>query len=138
MEKKVCRACLIEKSMESFHSCKNCRNGKLNICKICKTQGRNVDKSDKVHPFNKTWRSQNDIYSLRSASKEDYEKMWEILRLIGYDTTGDVHRQFLDKINLNLKRPIKYRKKNKENQPRYLFNGEVNPKTRNPPNTGDL
>jgi hypothetical protein len=137
MENKVCKACLIEKSISSFHACGNCRDGKLNICKICKNQGRKVDKSDKIHLFNRTWRAKVDVYSLRWVTKDDYEKMWKLLQLMGYDISGDVHQQFLDKVNSQINCPIKYRKKNKETHPRYLPNGEFNPKSRNPPTSGD-
>jgi hypothetical protein len=138
MENKVCKACLIEKSISSFHSCRQCRDGKLNICKICKNQGRRVDKSDKIHIFNKTWRNKSNDYNLRWTTKEDYEKMWILLKLIGYDITGNIHKQFVDKINLKINKPIKYRKKNQETQPRYLPNGQINPLSKNPPKEEDL
>ena len=51
METRICNSCKIEKSLESFYRCKNCRQGRISICKVCKTQGKVVEK-DKVHQFN--------------------------------------------------------------------------------------
>lgn len=113
MEKIICNACEIEKSLDSFYNCKACRGGKMSICKICKVKGLTSKKSEnKVHQFNKDFRK-SDIqhYNLAGCSTNDYELMWEILEKIGYDCHGDIHRQFLDRMKFKYDVNIKYRKK---------------------------
>ena len=111
METRICNACKIEKSLESFYRCKNCRQGRISICKVCKTQGKVVEK-DKVHKFNIDFRK-SDIqhYNLAGCTPKDYEMMWEVLEQMGYDCYGDLHQQFLDRMKFKYDVKLKYRNK---------------------------
>lgn len=132
VEKKICTVCNLEKSLDSYYACKNCKNGKLSICKLCKVKGLKVNKDHIIHPFNQMWRrSEESFFSLNRVTKEDYEIMWQLLQDMGYDTSGDIHRQFVDKINSQAKKPVKYRKKTLDTQPKWLANGERNPRNPN-------
>jgi hypothetical protein len=71
----------------------------------------------------------------RALIKQDYNVVYSFLETIGYDLTKDIHQQFLDRHNPNLKVPMKYQKKkvgdvpvvfpdgtyNEEYQPRYRY-----------------
>jgi len=61
------------------------------------------------------------------VSKEDYRLMYEFLEGNGYDITKDIHQQFLDKWNVGLKKPMKYKKRHSNSITSYLWNGEKNP-----------
>jgi len=127
MEKKICKACLIEKSIDSFYRCKNCVNGRAGTCKICKQKGNKIVR-DKIHPFNLMWRKNNtDFFSMNRVTKEDYVLMWQLLEKLGYDTSKDVHQQFMDKVNSNQDKPLKIKKRAMGKQARWLANGELNP-----------
>ena len=133
MEKKICKTCEKEKSLESFYSCKNCITGRQGSCKMCVFQGRTAKKKEegKIHPFNKEFRrSDESYYNMAGTTKKDYDDMYDILAKIGYDVWGDVHQQFLDKYNLNKKYPMKYKKRKYNTDNYYLPNGEINPEGR--------
>ena len=126
MEKRECKICKVEKSLESFYRCKNCIGGRIGVCKICKQKGLNIPK-DKVHPFNQMWRKpESDFFSLNRVRKKDYELMWELLSEMGYDTSKDVHSQFMEKVNSQTNKPIKVKRKIQSNMPKWLPNGELN------------
>lgn len=131
-EKKICNVCKIEKSIESYYKCKECRNGRVSICKICKQKGLTVNKEDKIHQFNQMWR-QSDIkyYNLAGCSPKDYEMMWEILEKIGYDCQGEIHRQFLDRMKFKYDVDIKYR--NKPHTTTFDKDGKYTNKNKKPP-----
>jgi hypothetical protein len=127
-EKKICNACKIEKSIESFYRCKNCRGGKLPICKTCKQHGVKVNKDHIVHPFNQMWRQPDSkFFSLSGVRKEEYELMWELLKQMGYDVNKDIHQQFIDRYNPTMKKPMKYRKRSKSEESQWFANGVRNP-----------
>ena len=111
METKICKACGIEKSIDSYYNCKACQGGKASTCKVCKIQGKLVVK-DKPHPFNLAFkRSEIHHYSLAGCTPNDYALMWELLSKIGYDCGNDIHQQFLDKMKFNYEVDMKYKKK---------------------------
>jgi hypothetical protein len=61
------------------------------------------------------------------VSREDYLLMYEFLKGCGYDVTKDINQQFLDKWNVGLKKPMKYKKRPSNSVNTYLWNGEPNP-----------
>lgn len=127
MEKQECKICKVEKSIESFYRCKNCLTGRLGVCKICKQKGLNIPK-DKIHPFNQMWRKpESDFFSLNRVTKKDYELMWQLLAEMGYDTSKEIHPQFMEKVNSQTNKPIKVKRKTQKNRPKWLANGEENP-----------
>jgi len=133
MEKKKCKTCEQEKTLDSFYACKNCINGRAGSCKICVVQRRTGKKREegKIHPFNKEFRmSEESHYSMAGATKQNYEDMYDILSKIGYDVRGDVHQQFLDRHNPNEKYPMKYKKRKYNTDNYYLPDGEINPQSK--------
>ena len=99
MSKVKCIACGIEKSVESFHKSKAFTSGRNSKCAIC------VNNYNKVR--NKKQNKETDT-SLRGLiivhpSKEDYHKMYLFLKSVGYDPSGDIHKQFCEKYNLPYK-----------------------------------
>jgi RecJ-like exonuclease len=129
MDKIICNSCQVEKDLTSFYKCKECRGGVGKVCKMCKNQGRKSTKSERtVHPFNKEFRrSEESYYNMAGCTKQDYEDMYYILTKIGYDVWGDVHKQFLDKHNVNKKYPIKYKKRKYNTDTHFLPDGSINP-----------
>lgn len=127
-ETRICKACDIEKSLNDFHRCERCAQGRVSVCKICKSKGRTVPKDYKTPLFNLEWRMSDDQYMrLHGASKDDFMTMYDIMRKCGYDPEGDVNQQFLDKWNKGLKKPMKRKIRDYKNQNYYLPNGEKNP-----------
>jgi hypothetical protein len=107
--------------------------GRQGSCKICVVQRRTGKKREegKIHPFNKEFRrSEESYYNMAGTTKKDYDDMYDILSKIGYDVWGDVHKQFLDKHNVNEKYPMKYKKRKYNTDNHYLPNGEINPEGR--------
>lgn len=135
MEKRKCNVCQIEKSIESYYRCKNCRDGRLSICKLCKIKGLKVNKDHIIHPFNQMWRmSEERFFHMSRVTKQDYEMMWRFLEAMGYDINQDIHKQLVDKINDQTNKPVKYRKKPVNRQAQWLPNGEKNPnRNKKPP-----
>jgi hypothetical protein len=130
MEKKICKICEIEKTLESFYLCAKCRKGRMAICKICILDGRK-SQYDKVHKFNQEFRKDEKThFSLAGCTPKDYMDMYEVLKGMGYDVEGDVHQQFLDRHNVNEKTPMKYKKRKTNTDSHYLPDGSVNPKAR--------
>ena len=58
------------------------------------------DKSEKYK--NNKYISLGRLYTNRYIKDGDYEEMIEALERIGYDTSKDIHKQFMEKYNLNL------------------------------------
>ena len=132
MKKIKCNSCEIEKDITSFYKCKECRDGVSKVCKMCKNQGRKSTKGQTtIHPFNKEFRKSDAAhFSMAGCTKQDYEDMYYILTKIGYDVSGDVHKQFVDKHNVNEKYPMKYKKRKINTDCHYLPDGTVNPSAR--------
>jgi hypothetical protein len=132
MEKIKCNSCEIEKDITSFYKCKECKDGVAKVCKLCRNQGRKSTKSERtIHSFNKEFRrSDESYYNMAGTTKKDYDDMYYILSKIGYDVWGDVHKQFVDKHNVNEKYPMKYKKRKYNTENHFLPNGEVNPEAK--------
>lgn len=125
MEKIVCNACGVEKDIKSYYKCKECKYGVMKVCKLCKNKGASSKKSDDyIHPFNLEFRkSEQSHFSLQGCTPQDYQMMYQILSLMGYNVSdGDIHQQFLDRFNPTLKTPMKY-KKRKGKQTTFLPDG---------------
>jgi hypothetical protein len=130
MEKIKCNSCEIEKDITSFYKCNECRDGVQKVCKLCRLQGRKSKRNDNnIHPFNKKFR-QNDesYYSMSGTTPKDYQQMWLLLSLMGYNLEEDIHHQFIDKLNQTLLKPLKYKKK--KHIASFLPNGEPHPNRR--------
>lgn len=129
-DKRICSVCKIEKSIDSYYRCKECKGGRNSICKLCKQKGLKVNKDHVLHPFNQMWRQPEEkFFSLNGVKKEDYALMWNLLKKMGYDTdkNKDVHQQFLDKHNRNLVKPMKYNKRALSDRSQWFADGTKNP-----------
>jgi len=107
--------------------------GRAGSCKMCIIQKRTTKKlqDGKIHPFNKEFRkTEKAHFSMAGCTKQDYEDMYYILTKIGYDITKDIHKQFIDRHNVNKKYPMKYKKRKYNTENYYLPNGEVNPESK--------
>jgi hypothetical protein len=129
MEKFECNACGIVKEKSSYAKCRLCKDGIIKICKTCKLQGKRSQKiENKTHTFNEQFRkSETKHFSLAGCGKEDYLLMYQLLEIIGYDTSKNIHQQFLDRHNAQLEKPMDYKKRKYDTDNFILPNGEINP-----------
>ena len=93
----ICSMCNIEKKRANFDKIKGAHLGISPICRNCDTNTYGV-KHIQFH---------------YEVTTEDYVGTFELLRMIGYDTDGDIHKQFCDKYGLEYtkRRPDFYDKK---------------------------
>ena len=130
-EKKICKACGIEKPVTEYHKNPKMKTGRANVCKKCVALGVRITDPNKasVETQLKWEKLREDKSRLSPAKPEDYQVLYEFLTIMGYDVNGDVHQQFLDKWNPGVKgRKMKYKKRNGNSANIYLPNGEKNPK----------
>ena len=128
--RKICKACDIEKPVTDYHKNPKMRTGRANVCKKCVALGKRIRKENvsSIEAQLKWDRIKEEKTRLSFVSKEDYLLMYEFLRGIGYDTDGDIHQQFLDKWNPHVKGKLMKKKKRRSTSLNaYLPNGEVNP-----------
>jgi hypothetical protein len=129
-EKKICKACGIEKLFKDFQKNLKMKSGRTNCCKKCISIGNRIKDPNKASAQTQLkWEKMKDTTSKLSPAKpEDYRVLYEFLSVMGYDVNQDVHQQFLDKWNAGVKdKPMKYKKRNGNSLNIYLPNGERNP-----------
>lgn len=125
-ESKICRSCGKSKPLSQYYNNKLMKSGKANSCKICSGLGIKVMKND-IPKFNKEYSKFDDNWGkLFAVTSETYSLMYEFLSKIGYDTSKDIHQQFLDRWNPESKKPMKYKKRSACSINFYLPNGEKN------------
>ena len=123
METKTCKACFIEKPLTDYYKSKTCKDGRFGVCKVC----RNAKKKVQYHREIEVVLDRN-MFRLYRCTKKDYEGMYDLLKLIGYDfNDGDIHQQFIDKWSDETGRKIKYKERKPYNQNAYLPDGTLNP-----------
>ena len=128
--RKICKACDIEKPVTDYHKNPKMKTGRANVCKKCVALGKRIRKENvsSIEAQLKWDRIKEEKTRLSFVSKEDYLLMYEFLRGIGYDTDGDIHQQFLDKWNPHVKGKLMKKKKRRSTSLNaYLPNGEFNP-----------
>jgi hypothetical protein len=129
-EKKVCKACDVEKPVTDYHKNPKMKSGRANTCKRCVALGKRItDPNRATVEMQLKWeRLREDKSRLSPANPDDYRVLYEFLSIMGYDVNGDVHQQFLDKWNAtSKKKPMKYKRRSLNSQNVYLPNGEKNP-----------
>ena len=131
---KECKICKVTKPLKDYFSCRNCIDGHLGLCKVCKKAGKTVrDTLPKKQPkFNRMWSNFDDNFMKMSmVSQEDYRVMYEFLARCGYDISKDIHQQFTDKWNSSSNNePMEYKSRGSNSINTYLWNGKPNPKNR--------
>jgi len=90
VEKKICRACGIEKRLKSFQTLKSGNKG--NVCHLCKSLGKRILREPKPSRVPK-----NIALQMGFVRKGDYVEMYKYLEKIGYDLTKDIHVQFCER-----------------------------------------
>lgn len=122
MDKKICKNCLIEKSISSFYKKTTTKDKLMSVCKIC-----HKSKSKRIKPSKITDSNNSNHYKIHRTTKEDYLLMYDMLKLIGYDyNNGDIHQQFINKWNYVLDKNMKYKKRPLSSMNAYLPDGSLN------------
>ena len=98
IEKKICRACGVEKQLTRFT--KNPNGYKSNVCNLCKSNGNTIDKPSKKHIVIK-----NHPLRLDHPKITDYEKSYRLLERMGYSLEQDIHKQFCNRYGLIIRSP---------------------------------
>ena len=99
VEKKICRACGIEKALTKFPTLMS-RN-RAGVCRICKATGRTIVKT-KVKE-----KKVDAPLNLGNVNINDYIKMYQYLEKSGYSLEEDIHEQFCKRYNLTPHSPKK-------------------------------
>lgn len=126
---KECKICKTVKPLQDYYVCKQCSDGHLGICKVCKKSGKNLKSLQYKQPkFNKEWSKFDDNFmKMKFVTKDNYRLMYDFLARCGYDISKDIHQQFIDKWNATSKnKPMKYNKRGYNSINSYLWNGETN------------
>lgn len=76
----VCKKCKIEKPYLSFSKPTKQYFDRADICKVCE---------------HKMWGNTNHMTFKKKYDEEDYQVLNEMMDLMGYDTTKNLHIQFL-------------------------------------------
>lgn len=98
VEKKICRACGVEKRLKSFQTLKSGNKG--GVCNLCKSLGKKIPREPKPSRIPK-----NIALQMRFVRKEDYVEMYQFLQEKGYDLSKDIHVQFCEKYGLTPNSP---------------------------------
>jgi hypothetical protein len=99
VEKKICRACGIEKQISKFPSLTS--GNRAGVCRICKATGRNIPKEK----IGRKEPKKNNPLQLGNISIKDYENTYRFLESIGYSLKKDLHEQFCKKYGLTPSSP---------------------------------
>jgi hypothetical protein len=111
VEKKICKACGVEKLHKRFT--KLASGNRAGVCNICRSLGNTIKKGgSKKQP------KKNIPLSLGFVQVKDYENAYKFLEKIGYklNKKGDIHEQFCKKYGLT------------PNSPKEIFNNHYSPK----------
>ena len=93
---KVCVRCGKEKSISSFHNSKRFNDKKNSVCAICINNDNRERRVLQKEPERKI----KVDYRSPPPSMKDYCRAMEILSMMGYDLTKNIHEQFCEKFNL--------------------------------------
>jgi hypothetical protein len=99
VEKKICRACLVEKPVTRFQKLASGNRG--GVCNLCKSTGRTI-KKDTISTKAK---KKNIELNLGNVHRTDYITTYKFLQSIGYSLEGDIHEQFCERHNLKPRQP---------------------------------
>ena len=117
-ETRICAACEIEQPIYEFWGDNSIVGGKNRRCRTCVRNKILIPTERRLSKFSEQ--------SRKDLLKEEYDIVYSFLETIGYDLTKDLHQQFLDRHNPNLKVPMKYQKKRKSDMPAFFPDGTYN------------
>jgi DNA-directed RNA polymerase beta subunit len=102
LKTKICKACLIERTIKNYNKNTSFSDGFESRCKTCKKNGNLiVFKSDGKWSKKKHKIKRSDyILPFTNPMKRDYVEAFVFLRAMGYDLTQDIHIQFCKKYGL--------------------------------------
>ena len=107
----VCVKCGIEKEESEYGKSPLNKNGSKTSCKQCWS-----DYFRNYRKYKYASSKKLDYLNLNGATKEDYEAMYEIMKKLGDDPTGNISQQFCDKYGL------KYKERNKRHINAFPYN----------------
>jgi hypothetical protein len=102
--KKVCKYCEKEKDIDSFYKKKASADGHQSVCKICTSIVTREYKEIRIRenpPVKKT-KEDTKTLSLVGTCKKDYCAMYSAMDKLGYNPSGDIHIQFMEKWGLKV------------------------------------
>ena len=117
-ETKICAACEIEKPLIEFWMDRQNPDGLNRRCRTC------VNARIKI-PLDRMLKKVTE-QTVKDRLKRDYDTVYGLLEVIGYDLTKDLHQQFLDRHNQYSKVPMGYQKKRKSEMPAFYPDGTYN------------
>ena len=122
---RLCKECLIYKDETNFYKNPNYPQGLTYLCKPCfkkhKMKTKLEKKQSRINKRDLKTLPDTRMARMTQCSKEDYLKMYEFLRCIGYDPNGDIALQFSKKYG------TVYESRKIVNQNLYLPDGNKNP-----------
>jgi hypothetical protein len=93
---KTCTRCGQTKPLTEFYRSSAGKDGYAHGCKTCHSE------------YQRNKLRENNELNLHGTTYDDYHNCFELLKFMGYDIGGDIHKQFADKHGLKYrKRPYK-------------------------------
>jgi ClpP class serine protease len=121
MEKKLCSKCGIEKLKTDYYSNRRNKDKVQSQCKSCMNEYSKtyrVNNPDKTRYKKRT--TEDTFINFRSFTPNDIKKIPLMLEKMGYDTTKDIHKQFIDRVNKKYGLNLKTKSKPKDNFSKYF------------------
>ena len=108
--KKICSVCQVEKDIEEFPIHKISKGGRLGKCIPCFKQYTKeiyhyrYKPKKKLKPTPLDDKFNVEDLTLSMVMKEDLKQMYELLSVLGYDPTKDIHKQFNERHGLEVEK----------------------------------
>jgi hypothetical protein len=95
-----CKKCNGYKPADEFNKCSKCPFGLYPLCKEHHRE-QNRKQYKKVNKEKPTKNTENDMSYLKLTfpKESDYVFMRELLEKLGYDTSRNIHQQFMERLN---------------------------------------
>jgi hypothetical protein len=121
MEKKICSKCHVEKLTSEFYVKRDNKDKFQSQCKVCMNEYNRLYRANNPEKTSYKKRTYNDTYiNFRSFTPKDILKVPEMLEKMGYDTTKDIHTQFINRVNTKYGLNLKKKSKPKDNFSKYF------------------
>ena len=111
IDMKYCGKCKKMKDLSEFHKNKNMKDGHAHTCKECIHNYTQIKKQKHREERGENFGKRGlDGPAMTFTTKKEWCSFYELMKLKGYDPTGDLHEQFAKKYGLPYKeRPPKNR-----------------------------
>jgi hypothetical protein len=118
MVKKICSKCQVEKPTTEFYLK---QNKVVSQCKKCMLEYNKEYRKNNPDKGGYKKRTYNDTYiNFRSFTTKDVSQVLMMLEKMGYDTSKDIHTQFIDRVNKKYGIVLKKKSKPKDNFTKYF------------------